>query len=455
MTYLVFNEEQETRLIKKIKVALSEETAISRFTDSEYAVFWEKNTGIRVTDAREVPSSPPVLTVQQHNQILNTNYQNEHQLIVCFTPTMETLSQLCGLVFVNSEEQKWVHTIFEHPVNYQKPDGFSCPANMFTSTTDNRNELLTWKDRFPCNYRYGYGHWKTRDCYVLWEFKLQISPADRGTGYNYLQHMCRKDAINLYRLLLCDVNSFYIMKARGGVIYDIEKWNWTQLGSRQAIIDLLSHRNNWHSLYDSAIASLPTPSTMNRFLGAGGYGRVFHVTSNGVQSAMKIALTLTAETESLIVGEYEKLTQLQDVPNVARIRLNSLVQCDVNGTPIGLRYLLGTVGRQVTKADCGQQIFCERLFLSLQAIHARGFSHGDPRIDNAIIFQDELFWVDMVGFNSTVSSSYHKVADLKILIESVFDESNHTRYSGLLNEYGRSDSVDQQNILRRLVAEFF
>ena len=141
--------------------------------------------------------------------------------------------------------------------------------------------------------------------------------------------------------------------------------------------------------------------------------------------------------------------------SVARVRLNSLVQCEVNGVPLGLRYLLDTVGRQVTRTDCNQRNFCERLFLSLQAIHGRGYNHGDSRIDNAIISQDEVFWVDMVGFNSTVSSPYQRVADLKILIESAFDMSDHTAYSALLNQYGSSNSTIQQDLIRQLVSKFF
>lgn len=48
-------------------------------------------------------------------------------------------------------------------------------------------------------------------------------------------------------------------------------------GSRQAIIEVLSHRNLWHSLYEPALNSLKFLA-MNKFLGAAGYGRVVHVT---------------------------------------------------------------------------------------------------------------------------------------------------------------------------------
>ena len=64
ITHLGFNEEQ---LIKKLKVALSGESAISRYTDSEYAALWEQEAGIGVIDAPIGDSnSPSVLTVQQH-----------------------------------------------------------------------------------------------------------------------------------------------------------------------------------------------------------------------------------------------------------------------------------------------------------------------------------------------------------------------------------------------------
>jgi hypothetical protein len=235
------------QVAKKLKVMIQPpESVISRFSDSEYTKYIEGEQGVKLIRMEDVPGSPPVLSTIQMTGILNENCQNEHQLIVCFTPTLENLSVECGLIFVNSEELTWVQTQCAHPENYQKPDGFSTPPHAFLEeAADTRVNLQAWKDRYPTTYRYGRGIWKIRDFYVLWEFKVHISPGDRGKGYSYLLHMCRSDPLNTYYVVLCDRDRFYIMKAKGGIVLDTEEWTWVQPGSRRALLNVLSFRNNW------------------------------------------------------------------------------------------------------------------------------------------------------------------------------------------------------------------
>jgi hypothetical protein len=171
------------------------------------------------------------------------------------------------------------------------------------------------------------------------------------------------------------VDGFYVIKARNSAIYDVVQWQWTQPGSEKVISELLQHRNHWHTLYDQALASLPTPVVIHGFLGAGGFGRVVHVTANVVQSAVKISLVTNAKKESLDLGEFGKLVELQVVPSVVRVRNGSLQHFVINKDITGFCYLLESVGRQANRTDCKNPVFREKMFLSLQSLHFKGYHH--------------------------------------------------------------------------------
>lgn len=90
-------EQDQFQVAKKLKTLLqSEESIVSRFTDLEYCVYIEEEQALTIVNKPDVPLSPPVLSLEAKQMIVNENCQNEHQLIVCFTPTLEELSNECG-----------------------------------------------------------------------------------------------------------------------------------------------------------------------------------------------------------------------------------------------------------------------------------------------------------------------------------------------------------------------
>lgn len=165
-------EQDQFQVAKKLKTLIqSEESIVSRFTDLEYCVYIEEEQALTIVNKSDVPLSPPVLSLEANQMIVNENCQNEHQLIVCFTPILEELSNECGLIFVNSEEFSWIRTLKEHPMNYLKPDGFSTIHNLYQDAgEDSRVNLENWKIRYPTTYRYGRGLWEIRNFYILWEY---------------------------------------------------------------------------------------------------------------------------------------------------------------------------------------------------------------------------------------------------------------------------------------------
>jgi hypothetical protein len=74
----------------------------------------------------------------------------------------------------------------EHHENYLKPDSL---FGLYTTETEHRSEthgLLRGriKDDFPdTKFDFGGGIWAIKDFQVVvWEFKVRISPADKGTA---------------------------------------------------------------------------------------------------------------------------------------------------------------------------------------------------------------------------------------------------------------------------------
>jgi hypothetical protein len=446
-------EDVEERLFKKLKKMIRPETGISNYTDSEVKEYVETLFDLKVQIMEDVPSSPSVLSKMEQQQINFEELDNKQEVVVCFTPVIERLSNQHDLIFVNSEEHSWIHDMTGEIDEFHRPDGFSAPASLYNDASqDSRVELATWKERHPTTYRYGGGIWEIRDFYLLWEFRATISPADRGTAYRYLLQMCRGNKFSVFYCILCDKTDFYIIKAQAGLVVSSNKWEWVQPGSQQALSAALAHRNHWFKLYLSSIQLANV--TVLGFLGSGGYGRVFHVRQDdGVDFALKIALTVKPDPcgiqEMLIVTEYENLCFLAalGVDHVVGVKNNSLHQSVSNGIPIGFGYLMTTVGRPITLQECKNRAFCERLLFSLQVIHQSGFRQGDAKYTNVILFSDKIFWIDFMNVTVGVgSTSQQKRNDIVTLIESILPDVYPSQYSDLLTQYGEVTAKEDNNL---------
>jgi hypothetical protein len=155
------------------------ETGISNYTDSEVKEYVETFFDLKVQIMEDIPGSPSVLSEMEQQQINLEKLDNGQEVIICFTPVIENLSNQHDLIFVNSEEHAWIHNMTGEIDQFQKPDGFSTPASLYNDAgQDSRVKLAPWKERHPTTYRYGGGIWEIRDFYVLWEFTTTNSPAE-------------------------------------------------------------------------------------------------------------------------------------------------------------------------------------------------------------------------------------------------------------------------------------
>jgi len=381
--------------------------------------------------------SPPVWTDQQYQTIranylgLANNARNESSLVALFTPKLSELSAEAGLVFVNSEEFKWIRTLFEHPPNFLKSVGLSSAQNIYNSKPKPVNVILDGIRNEYCggvgNYRFGAGIWEIRDMYpVIWEFKVRLTPEDRGKAYNYLLHLSRNDHVNTYCCILCSLDEFFIIQARNYTILNTRHGNWTTPGSRDAIVRDLNWRNNWHALLERLCEALSV--RVVSFLGSGAHGRCFTVNSldGGDQFVLKAALTISnSMTDSLTSGEFWKLSELlREVPHVVRVQENSFRRIHRGNDLLGVGYLMTTVGEPLTVTNCrNSQQLVTLLLLSLREIHRHGFHHGDARFNNAILVENVPCWVDFFAGPSHVGTTTQDCRrDIEMLFQSIFGE---------------------------------
>jgi len=166
------------------------------------------------------------------------------------------------------------------------------------------------------------------------------------------------------------------------------------------------------------------------YLGMGGMARCFEVRNktSGRLMALKTVLTChrvqsmePAQIEALVGSEYYKLLTLIDVPNVVKVVPDSLTRIyNKDNLQQGLGYLMQNVGQKITGVGTISPGILQKLFHSLAVIHALGHYHGDSRVQNAILVDGEVLWIDfMVSLHEPVEER-RKCEDISMLISSIF-----------------------------------
>lgn len=141
--------------------------------------------------------------------------------------------------------------------------------------------------------------------------------------------------------------------------------------------------------------------------------------------ALKVVLTLhdtNGFAERLVCAEFDKLCQLRSLPNIINVDASSLRKCcEEDGTVLGVGYLMETVGVPLTADQAKQPNIVQKLLKSLEALHTAGHYHGDSRLNNAVLVDGEIVWVDLVNASSAgFDDDMHKRHDLSTLVGSIF-----------------------------------
>jgi tRNA A-37 threonylcarbamoyl transferase component Bud32 len=443
------------QVAKRLKLELTGATNCSNMSDSEFTKYVEELQEIRIEKVAIVEGLPSVLTDDEQRLINNAVITTEHYLIVLLTKTLVSLCREAGLNFVNTEEGKWIHTLLEHAENYQKPDGSSSIDNIFEMKPAHRMaELGPLREEQNSLFLFGCPHWELKDFYLLWEFKLRISPQDRGVAYSYICHVSRADETNLYTCILGDTTDFYIVKGRNGMVTKVMQGKWNASGSRKALLDVCRSRNPSLRLLIALCAQLQVTPTA--FLGAGKYGRCFAVRGpDNVLQVLKTVRTMTDADRCVVEQEYTRLTTAPLLTDVAVVKVveNSLRSVFEEGRRIGMGYLMRDVGEPLNPLKCKEtRGLLRKLILSLQSLHLRGIAHGDARVYNIVLKEDVVIWVDFVAFDGTFTGVAAR-RDMRELIHSVYNDGrcDSSPLRELLEEYS-SGMTNIDGILTALAA---
>lgn len=391
---------------------------ISRYSDSELANHVENVQAITIGQMLHEPNGEKMFE-QAFSAV-----QDEHVLIIQMTAALVLLSKEVDMLFVNTEEGKWIHTILEHDDNYQKPDGLSCPIGVYKSSScPHRPHLAVMRDQYPTEYLFGNGYWELRDMYKVWEFKVAIARQDRGKAYSYALHLSRNDFVNTYHVILGDCKAFYIVEARGGVIICCTRGEWSTGGSKRILRKTLMHKNPWSRLLAALCSQLVV--AVVGYLGQGRCGRCFRVKcADGSERALKVVLTLL-DTDGLMQSctqvEFERLVSLRNSANVVNVDEKSLCRVYENESILGLGFLMCDIGSPLCPEQCKTRETLTKLIISLNALHQEGYCHGDSRFHNAVDVSGRIVWLDF--FHSFSEYNFKMMlVDMKLLIKSIYGD---------------------------------
>jgi hypothetical protein len=270
-------------------------------------------------------------------------------------------------------------------------------------------------------FLFGNGIWEIKDFFIVWDFKIQISSVDRGKAYNYICNVSVHDDLNTYYCILCDIKNFYIICGHYGRLTSVNKCLWTDGGSRDVLLNVLSYRNKSLKLLEHMCSHNNNNNNKNlllkpvEFLGAGKYGRCFKVKNLDTNQHLVLKTVLTVddrdnEIKSLVTHEFEKLMKLQHLDHVVKIVPHSLqilcVESEEEDKNSGIGYLMHSVGEPLSAEKCLQgplsydykspfeNCLLYKLIMSLNSLHLQGFYHGDARVQNAILMETDKNVVD-------------------------------------------------------------
>jgi hypothetical protein len=227
----------------------------------------------------------------------------------------------------------------------------------------------------------------------VWEFKKNIDGAAQGQAFSYAVHLSRKSN-STHFVILCDTTTFYIIEGRQERIISVKKGLWIKAGSKSALLEVLQFRNRSLILLNDLCAELKVNPT--GYLGSGAFGRCFAVEDEQqVKCALKIVLDKPS-INSLVDSEFSKIRELRGNNHVINVKEDSLRSAYLGNDLLGMGYLMEQIGTPLKPLSCSSDGLLEKLFISLNTIHENGYFHGDARIYNAVLVDDEVMWVDFV-----------------------------------------------------------
>lgn len=379
-----------------------------------------------------LPAMPNDIIVVAQAMLNKKLRPNENFLVELYTPhIMKIISEIDpNLRLVNSEVYPWIHVPSQDKKLELKPDLFSAhhafieyrppyknvPSITRSSAISNAPENVEMRSLF------GRFHaWECRSSiHCIFDAKWKLDYGVFGDKSKYLQ-ICG-DQLNDHddqpvklRGILFDVENFWMIESYGNAIVTLVECKWNILGSKKILVDFLSSKDPWMeaatalcnqlhvSIVDYSTTSFSTTNTTSTttavkcaWLGAGANGRIFELTDGTVMKVVIGKRSQMVEREYLLMLKY--FLQRDVSSSIFPIVEHSYrcgVVCD-NVEYAG--YLLQKKGEKIGLPL--SKIMITELARSMHVLHSHEVIHSDPRLDNVLLVDGQLKWID---FRDSVS----------------------------------------------------
>jgi hypothetical protein len=218
------------------------------------------------------------------------------------------------------------------------------------------------------------------------------------------------------------------MDAEGGTFSQLSYGQWTDCGSVDVIrefFELLPWETAVKRVFSDLASSGIAPfdhfaigsSVDHSFLGQGGMGRVFRGMISDSQVAVKVVLPMHV---SQLEKEFQLLTSLES-KSLPLVKPCSDFVGDVEN---GAGYAMQPVGRSLYGTDfVGKDELLNHVFRSLFQLHFAGVAHGDARLANLLVVDDDiLVWADVSAADEH-PGEFAFLHDVQTLIKSCIGDA--------------------------------
>jgi len=401
-------------------------------TDHGHAIYsnLQQNSNIKTAEATYGPTAIPIDIVEEAKALFSGNSrQHEAVLVSLYTPfLMQIVSDVNpNLRLVNSEQYKWIHCMSGHTSSNLKPDLFSAHHALIQF-------LPPFSNAPECSVPRLFGkflNWELRSSvHCIWDAKWKIDMGGFGEKCKYLQ-ITGEDSVNYdgftlkLKGVLFDVNEFWMIRSTGNSIFDVVKCEWSQTGSKKYLSDFLTSIDPWLEAvnalclkFQDAIKDVSSPHTTEAAgpscLGCGANGRTFKLQSGRVLKVVvgRKSDNVEKEYKLMLSVATEELTAAEVFPVIPDSFHTGFV-CE-NTAFSG--YLLSEEGVKLELPL--KKSLIRTIFQSLHVLHSNNVIHGDPRIENVLLLNDVVKWIDFRECE-LVTAKISLRRDVSILHESL------------------------------------
>jgi len=347
-----------------------------------------------------------------------------------FTPILSRLlsKHLPHLVVVNSERFQWIRS--DEKAGY-KPDSFLCRNGCYETRTPKNDpyEMIRKSliDKYHYEYHFGRPYYKLLDSVIVFEAKLKVTDAEIGKLIKYLQ----VDRVDMG--LVYDGNNFFFLKLSGQPNVKEPKiairGNWSMKGLADALSPFLGLM-----CYEDELLNLTIKArnlTLISFLGAGSYGRVFRVSREGQEFALKVSSR--KDDTRLEFDKHDEILRGATPAPVVKIVPNSFEENDY-----GCSFLLQSIGKpiKVRKLEGEKKktrvSVLRNVLKALKKLHDYGICHGDARLENIVKVNEEYLWIDMLL--SLEVSKDAILDDIRSLVHSILSLPKNSELPAVIEQ---------------------